>query len=90
MVGRRSCLDALMIDWALAKEAQVSGKNLSVSWVDFQKAFDRVPHFWIARCLETVQAPRVVVRCREGHVQVDHKLGGQRWRGRRGVEALKV
>ena len=62
VVGRRGCLDALVIDWVLTKEAQVSGKNLSVSWVDFEKAFDRVPHSWIARCLETVQAPSVVIR----------------------------
>ncbi len=61
-MGRRGCLDALVIDWVLAKEAQVFGKNLSVSWVDFEKAFDRVPHSWIARCLETVQAPSVVIR----------------------------
>ncbi len=40
----------------------MSGKNLSVSWVDFEKAFDRVPHSWIARCLETVQAPSIVIR----------------------------
>ncbi len=62
VVGRRGCLDALVIDWALAKEAQVLGKNLSVSWVDFEKAFDRVPHSWVARCLETVQAPSIVIR----------------------------
>ncbi len=40
----------------------MSGKNLSVSWLDFEKAFDRVPHSWIARCLETVQAPSIVIR----------------------------
>lgn len=42
VVGRRGCLDALVIDWSLAKEVQMSSKSLSVSWIDFQKAFDRV------------------------------------------------
>ena len=26
--------------------------NLSMAWIDYQKAFDRVPHSWIVKSLE--------------------------------------
>ena len=36
----RGCLDALMIDEAVARETKVRKRNLSVAWVDYRKAFD--------------------------------------------------
>ncbi len=42
--GRRGCLDALTIDKAVAEEVRVYRRNLSVAWIDYQKAFDLVPH----------------------------------------------
>jgi hypothetical protein len=29
-------------------------KNLSMAWIDYQKAFDRVPHSWIIKSLELI------------------------------------
>ncbi len=46
----------------LAKEAKLYEQDLSVAWIDFRKAFDVVPHMWIAACLEMVQAPEIVRR----------------------------
>ena len=37
----RSCLDALVIDTAVTREAR---KGLSVAWIDYRKAFDMIPH----------------------------------------------
>ena len=28
--------------------------NLHVTWIDYKKAFDSLPHSWIAKCLEIV------------------------------------
>ena len=31
---------------------QTQEKNLCMAWIDYQKAFDRVPHSWIIKSLE--------------------------------------
>ena len=60
--GRRGCLDALVVDVMLAKEAKLYEQDLSVAWIDFRMAFDVVPHTCITACLEMVQAPEIVRR----------------------------
>lgn len=42
--GRRGCLDALVIDGATSREAQVHKRSLSTAWFDYRKAYDMVPH----------------------------------------------
>lgn len=42
--GSRGCLDALTIDEAISEEVRVLRRNLEVGWIDYQKAYDRVPH----------------------------------------------
>ena len=51
-----------IIDGAAAKEATLMGRNLSVAWIDFKKAFDMVPHPWVRDMLRAVRAPRLVRR----------------------------
>ena len=29
-------------------------RNLSMAWIDYKKAYEMVPHWWIIACLETV------------------------------------
>ena len=36
------------------KECKCRKKNLSMAWIDYQKAFDRVPHRWIIKSLELI------------------------------------
>ena len=36
-------------------------KNLSIAWIDFQKAFDTVPHSWIIKSLELIGITNKVV-----------------------------
>ncbi len=60
--GRRGCLDALVIDAAVAEETKLDGRDMSVGWIDYQKAFDSVPHQWLLRVLKAVRAPREVRR----------------------------
>ena len=61
--GCRGCLDALTIDDAVAREARTWRRNLSVGWVDYQKAYDRTPHPWVREVLKAVRAPKLVRRC---------------------------
>ncbi len=61
--GRRGCVDALWIDQTLTSEAIRESKSLSVAWIDYSKAFDRVPHRWVHRMLRVVQAPKPVRKC---------------------------
>ena len=42
--GQRGCADALTVDGAAAQGAKSARKSLSVAWIDYEKAFDRVPH----------------------------------------------
>ncbi len=58
--GRRGCLDALTIDAATTAEAAMNQRDLSIGWVDYQKAFDLVPHAWIVKVLKAVRAPSEV------------------------------
>ena len=61
--GRRGCFDALMIDAMIADCAREKGDGLSVAWIDYQKAYDRVPHGWLQLVLEEIQAPMGVRNC---------------------------
>ena len=60
--GRRGCLDALTVDAAIAREAQVDKRDLSVAWIDYRKAYDMVPHRWIRGALKAIRAPKQVRR----------------------------
>ena len=38
----------------MLQECKRSKKNLCMAWIDYQKAFDRVPHSWIIKSLELI------------------------------------
>lgn len=52
-------LDALTVDEAITTEARKWRKNLSVAWIDYQKAYDRTPHPWIRDMLKAIKAPKL-------------------------------
>ncbi len=58
--GRRGCLDAHVIDSMVAAETKMKHRDLSVGWVDYQKAFDMVPHQWLKKMLKAIRAPKNV------------------------------
>ena len=41
----------------VAKEVMVRRHDLSVAWIDYQKAYNRVPHKWIGVMLLFIKAP---------------------------------
>ena len=46
------CKDQLLINKMILEDSSNNNKNLSTAWVDYQKAFDSVPHSWIITCLQ--------------------------------------
>ena len=45
--GSRGTNDLLYIDRAVIKEVKSRNKNLAMTWIDYKKAYDMVPHSWI-------------------------------------------
>jgi hypothetical protein len=37
---------------AIFEESMKRKKNLSIAWIDYQKAFDSVPHSWTEKSIE--------------------------------------
>jgi len=52
--GSKGCKDQLLISKAILQECKGRKKNLCMAWIDYQKAFDRVPHSWIIKSLEII------------------------------------
>ena len=42
--GSRGSKHQLLIDQSVAKDAQSRRTNLAMSWIDYKKAYDSVPH----------------------------------------------
>ena len=46
--GSRETNDLLYNDRAVIKKVKSRNKNLGMAWIDYQKAYDMVPHSWIS------------------------------------------
>jgi hypothetical protein len=59
--GSYGCKEQLLVNQMILDDARSRKKNLSVAWIDYQKAFDSIPHSWILECLKLYRvSPRVV------------------------------
>ena len=45
--GSKGCKDQFIISKAIYEDCRRRNKNLSIAWIDYQKAFDSVPHSWV-------------------------------------------
>jgi hypothetical protein len=52
--GTKGCKDQLLISKVILQECKCRKKNRSIVWIDYQKAFDRVPHSWIIKSPELI------------------------------------
>jgi hypothetical protein len=52
--GTKGCKEQLLISKAILQKCKHRKKNLSMAWIDYQKAFDRVPHSWIIKSLALI------------------------------------
>ena len=55
------CKDQLMINNAILENCKKRKKNLSTAWMDYNKAFDSVPHSWILKCLQMYKINPVLI-----------------------------
>jgi len=51
-----------MISKAIYEDCRRRNKNLSIAWIDYQKAFDSVPHSWVEKSIEFVGVNSKIVR----------------------------
>jgi len=52
--GTKGCKDQLLSSKIILRECKSRKKSLSMAWIDYQKAFDRVPHSLIIKSLELI------------------------------------
>ncbi|KAI5731448.1 hypothetical protein M8J77_010139 [Diaphorina citri] len=59
--GAKGCKEQLIIDSVILKHAQNKNRNLSCCYVDYQKAYDSVPHAWLLKVLELYKVhPKII------------------------------
>ena len=59
--GSRGSKHQLLIGQSVVKDARSRRTNLAMSWIDYKKAYDSVPHSWILECLRLYNIdPRLV------------------------------
>ena len=51
-----------MISKAKYEDCRRRNKNLSIAWIDYQEAFDSVPHSWVEKSIELVGVNSKIVR----------------------------
>ena len=47
--GCRGCIDALLLDDSVHRRLAIKYGTASMAWINYQKAYDRVPHGWLLR-----------------------------------------
>jgi hypothetical protein len=50
--GLKGCKDQLLISKAILQECKSKKKYVCTAWIDYQKAFDSMPHSWTIKSLE--------------------------------------
>ena len=64
-LGSWGCADQLLINKMIYEEVTQARKNLVTVWLDYQKAFDSVPHSWIIESLELAKVPPAIIKAIE-------------------------
>lgn len=47
----RGSKEQLIIDMVTTKQAKINKKNIAMAWIDYQKAYDSIPHSWLLEVL---------------------------------------
>jgi hypothetical protein len=58
----KGCKDQLMISKAIYEDCRRRNKNLSTAGIDYQKAFDSIPHSWVLKSIALVGVSSKIVR----------------------------
>ena len=68
ILGSFGAKDHLLINKLLTEDCKARHRSLSMAWVDYQKAYDSVPHSWVLQCLQLHKISPVPVTCDGGLV----------------------
>jgi len=60
-LGSMGCKEQLLIDSVVSKQAFSRHRNLHICYLDYQKAFDSVPHSWLQEILEIYKINSIFV-----------------------------
>jgi len=52
--GSKGCKGQLLFSKVILQECKRRKKNLCMAWIDYQEAFDKLPHSWINKSLELI------------------------------------
>lgn len=58
----RGSKELLVIDSVVTRQAKKHRKNLSIAWVDYQKAYDSVPHSWLVQIMEIYKVDHKILQ----------------------------
>ena len=60
--GSRGTKDQLLIDKTVCNDSKRRRTNLAVAWIDYQKAYDSVPHSWILESMKLYKIDQKIQR----------------------------
>ncbi|KAL0822073.1 hypothetical protein ABMA28_005438 [Loxostege sticticalis] len=55
------CKEQLVIDSIILKHAHKHKRNINITYIDYQKAFDSVPHSWLIRVLQIYKVNPTII-----------------------------
>ena len=79
--GSRGAAELLYIDQHILDESKTRRKNLAMAWIDYQKAYDMVPHSWIINSLKMYKISDEVINFIDKTInpwRVELTAGGRR------------
>lgn len=63
-LGCKGLKSNFMISKSIYEECKKRKNNLGIDWIDYQEAIDGVPHSWIEKSVELVEAKSKIVKFR--------------------------
>ena len=59
------CTEQLLINKTVLNDVRSNQRNLIIIWLDYQKAFDFVPHSWMIESLHLAKFPNLIINAVE-------------------------
>ena len=60
--GTWGCVDQLLINKHITNEVKQKRRNLLCTWLDYQKAYDSIPHSWMLEALRLAKVPDDIIK----------------------------
>lgn len=61
----KGCKELLIVDSIISRQVKTKRRKLSVAWIDYQKAFDSVPHTWLMKVLRIYKIDPTITKVLE-------------------------